>query len=203
MISLPTTGDFGVDGSIPRSSSRACGHHRHPGVNNAARVEVYRPLPGEDARLRHRHVTIKDKKTGISVSRDFVIAVQPLTQQEIDDELALMLMAHYDGITSTPIRASPLHAFREAYLNADGQLVWVYDVDDQANHGIVPSELPGWQASERWRLFRSTNPAVISHENLLVTRATEHKAVTIVAGSRADGSALRRALPDNFAISRR
>ena len=57
----------------------------------------------------------------------------------------------------------------------------MYDVDDQANHGIVPSELPGWQASERWRLFRSTNPAVISHENLLVTRATEHKAVTIVS----------------------
>lgn len=53
-----------------------------------------------------------------------------------------------------------LHAFREAYLDADGQLVWVYDIDDQANHGIVPSELPGWQASERWRLFRSTNPAV-------------------------------------------
>lgn len=57
----------------------------------------------------------------------------------------------------------------------------MYDIDDQANHGIVPSELPGWQASERWRLFRSTNPAVISHENLLVTRATEHKAVTIVS----------------------
>lgn len=189
-IHFPTTGDFGVDGKdtpvIITSSDEDT--IVAPGVNNAARVEVYRPLPGEDAKDVTVTVTIRDKETGISVSRDFVIAVQPLTQQEIDAELALMaeVKAHYfDGIrngnTDPEHITGNLHAFREAYLNADGQLVWVYDVDDQANHGIVPSELPGWQASERWRLFRSTNPAVISHENLLVTRATEHKAVTIVS----------------------
>lgn len=189
-IHFPTTGDFGVDGKdtpvIITSSDEDT--IVAPGVNNAARVEVYRPLPGEDAKDVTVTVTIRDKETGIAVSRDFVIAVQPLTQQEIDDELALMaeVKAHYfDGIRNgnpDPEHITGnLHAFREVYLNADGQLVWVYDVDDQANHGIVPSELPGWQASERWRLFRSTNPAVISHENLLVTRATEHKAVTIVS----------------------
>ena len=189
-IHFPTTGDFGVDGKdtpvIITSSDEDT--IVPPGVNNAARVDVYRPLPGEDAKDVTVTVTIKDKETGIAVSRDFVIAVQPLTQQEIDDELALMaeVKAHYfDGIrngnTDPEHITGNLHAFREAYLNADGQLVWVYDTNDQANHGIVPSELPGWQASERWRLFRSTNPAVISHENLLVTRATEHKAVTIVS----------------------
>lgn len=189
-IHFPTTRDFGVDGKYTPViiTSSDADTIVPPGVNNAARVEVYRPLPGEDAKDVTVTVTIKDKETGISVSRDFVIAVQPLTQQEIDDELALMaeVKAHYfDGIrngnTDPDHITGNLHAFREAYLNADGQLVWVYDVDDQANHGIVPSELPGWQASERWRLFRSTNPAVISHENLLVTRATEHKAVTIVS----------------------
>lgn len=189
-IHFPTTGDFGVDGKYTPViiTSSDADTIVPPGVNNAARVEVYRPLPGEDAKDVTVTVTIKDKETGIAVSRDFVIAVQPLTQQEIDDELALMaeVKAHYfDGIRNgnpDPEHITGnLHAFREAYLDADGQLVWVYDIDDQANHGIVPSELPGWQASERWRLFRSTNPAVISHENLLVTRATEHKAVTIVS----------------------
>lgn len=189
-IHFPTTRDFGVDGKYTPViiTSSDADTIVPPGVNNAARVEVYRPLPGEDAKDVTVTVTIKDKETGIAVSRDFVIAVQPLTQQEIDDELALMaeVKAHYfDGIrngnTDPEHITGNLHAFREVYLNADGQLVWVYDVDDQANHGIVPSELPGWQASERWRLFRSTNPAVISHENLLVTRATEHKAVTIVS----------------------
>lgn len=189
-IHFPTTQDFGVDGKYTpvTITSGDADTIVPPGVNNAARVEVYRPLPGEDAKDVTVTVTIKDKETGIAVSRDFVIAVQPLTQQEIDDELALMaeVKAHYfDGIRNgnpDPEHITGnLHAFREAYLDADGQLVWVYDIDDQANHGIVPSELPGWQASERWRLFRSTNPAVISHENLLVTRATEHKAVTIVS----------------------
>lgn len=189
-IHFPNTRDFGVDGKYTPViiTSSDADTIVPPGVNNAARVEVYRPLPGEAAKDVTVTVTIKDKETGISVSRDFVIAVQPLTQQEIDAELALMaeVKAHYfDGIRNgnpDPEHITGnLHAFREAYLDADGQLVWVYDIDDQANHGIVPSELPGWQASERWRLFRSTNPAVISHENLLVTRATEHKAVTIVS----------------------
>lgn len=189
-IHFPTTGDFGVDGKdtpVIITSSDA-DTIVPPGVNNAARVEVYRPLPGEDAKDVTVTVTLTDSDSGVAVSRNFVIAVQPLTQQEIDDELALMaeVKAHYfDGIrnanTDPDYITTDLHAFCEAHLDADGQLVWVYDTNDQANHGIVPSELPGWQASERWRLFRSTNPAVISHENLLVTRATEHKAVTIVS----------------------
>ncbi len=156
-IHFPTTGDFGVDGKYTPViiTSSDADTIVPPGVNNAARVEVYRPLPGEDAKDVTVTVTIKDKETGIAVSRDFVIAVQPLTQQEIDDELALMaeVKAHYfDGIRNgnpDPEHITGnLHAFREAYLDADGQLVWVYDIDDQANHGIVPSELPGWQASE-------------------------------------------------------
>ena len=189
-IHFPTTRYFGVDGKYTPViiTSSDAGTIVPPDVNNAARVEVYRPLPGEDARDVTVTVTIKDKETGVAASRDFVITVQPLTQQEIDDELALMaeVKAHYfDGIrngnTDPEHITGNLHAFREAYLNADGRLVWVYDIDDQANHGIVPSELSGWQDSEQWRLFRSTNPAVISHENLLVTRAAEHKAVTIVS----------------------
>ena len=189
-IHFPTTGDFGVDGKYTPVTITSSDEDTivAPGVNNAARVEVYRPLPGEDAKDVTVTVTLTDSDSGVAVSRNFVIAVQPLTQQEIDDELALMaeVKAHYfDGIrnanTDPDYITTDLHAFCEAHLDADGQLVWVYDTNDQANHGIVPSELPGWQASERWRLFRSTNPAVISHENLLVTRATEHKAVTIVS----------------------
>lgn len=189
-IHFPTTGDFGVDGKdtpvIITSSDEDT--IVPPDVNNAARVDVYRPLPGEDAKDVTVTVTLTDSDSGVAVSRDFVIAVQPLTQQEIDDELALMaeVKAHYfDGIrnanTDPDYITTDLHAFCEAHLDADGQLVWVYDTNDQANHGIVPVAMDGWQASEQWRLFRSTNPAVISHENLLVTRATEHKAVTIVS----------------------
>lgn len=159
-----------------------------PGVNNAARVDVYRPLPGEAPKDVTVTVTLTDSDSGVTVSRDFVIAVQPLTQQEIDSELALMaeVKAHYfDGIrnanTDPNYITTDLHAFQEVHRSADGALVWTYDNADLTGSGIVPVAMDGWQTTERWRLFRSTNPAVISHENLLVTRATEHKAVTIVS----------------------
>ena len=157
-----------------------------PDVNNAARAEVYRPLPGEAAKDVTVTVTITDSDSGVSASRSFLIAVQPLTQQEIDAELALMaaVRAHYfDGIRNANTDAknilTDLHPFQEAYLDADGQLVWVYDHADLTGSGIVPVAMDGWTESEQWRLFRSTDPDVISHENLLVTRAAGDKTVTV------------------------
>ena len=187
-IHFPTTRYFGVDGKYTPViiTSSDAGTIVPPDVNNAARVEVYRPLPGEDARDVTVTVTIKDKETGVAASRDFVITVQPLTQQEIDDELALMaaVKAHYfDGIRNANTDAknilTDLHPFQEAYLDADGRLVWVYDHADLTGSGIVPVAMDGWTESEQWRLFRSTDPDVISHENLLVTRAAGDKTVTV------------------------
>ena len=187
-IHFPTTRDFGVDGKytpVTITSSDA-DTIVPPDVNNAARAEVYRPLPGEAAKDVTVTVTITDSDSGVSASRSFLIAVQPLTQQEIDAELALMaaVKAHYfDGIRNANTDAknilTDLHAFREVYLDADGQLVWVYDIADQTNRGIVPVAMDGWTESEQWRLFRSTDPDVISHENLLVTRAAGDKTVTV------------------------
>ena len=187
-IHFPTTRDFGVDGKytpVTIASSDA-DTIVPPDVNNAARAEVYRPLPGEAAKDVTVTVTITDSDSGVSASRSFLIAVQPLTQQEIDAELALMaaVRAHYfDGIRNANTDAknilTDLHPFREAYLDADGQLVWVYDIADQTNRGIVPVAMDGWTESEQWRLFRSTDPDVISHENLLVTRAAGDKTVTV------------------------
>lgn len=187
-IHFPTTRDFGVDGKytpVTITSSDA-DTIVPPDVNNAARAEVYRPLPGEAAKDVTVTVTITDSDSGVSASRSFLIAVQPLTQQEIDAELALMaaVRAHYfDGICNGNTDAknilTDLHPFREAYLDADGQLVWVYDHADLTGSGIVPVAMDGWTESEQWRLFRSTDPDVISHENLLVTRAAGDKTVTV------------------------
>lgn len=187
-IHFPTTRDFGVDGKytpVTITSSDA-DTIVPPDVNNAARAEVYRPLPGEAAKDVTVTVTITDSDSGVSASRSFLIAVQPLTQQEIDAELALMaaVRAHYfDGIRNANTDAknilTDLHPFQEAYLDADGQLVWVYDHADLTGSGIVPVAMDGWTESEQWRLFRSTDPGVISHENLLVTRAAGDKTVTV------------------------
>ena len=187
-IHFPTTRDFGVDGKytpVTITSSNA-DTIVPPDVNNAARAEVYRPLPGEAAKDVTVTVTLTDADSGVAASRDFVIEVQPLTQAEIDAELALMaqVKAHYfDGIRNANTDAknilTDLHPFQEAYLDADGQLVWVYDHADLTGSGIVPVAMDGWTESEQWRLFRSTDPDVISHENLLVTRAAGDKTVTV------------------------
>ena len=187
-IHFPTTRDFGVDGKytpVTITSSDA-DTIVPPDVNNAARAEVYRPLPGEAAKDVTVTVTLTDSDSGVAASRDFVIEVQPLTQAEIDAELALMaqVKAHYfDGIrnanTDEKNILTDLHPFQEAYLDADGQLVWVYDNADLTGSGIVPVAMDGWSESEQWRLFRSSNSRVISHENLLVTRPAEDKTVTI------------------------
>lgn len=187
-IHFPITRDFGVDGKytpVTITSSDA-DTIVPPDVNNAARAEVYRPLPGEAAKDVTVTVTITDSDSGVSASRSFLIAVQPLTQQEIDAELALMAAVkayYFDGIRNGNTDAknilTDLHPFQETYLDADGQLVWVYDHADLTGSGIVPVAMDGWTESEQWRLFRSTDPDVISHENLLVTRAAGDKTVTV------------------------
>ena len=187
-IHFPTTRDFGVDGKDTPVTITSSDEDTivPPDVNNAARAAVYRPLPGEAARDVTVTVTLTDADSGVAASRDFVIEVQPLTQAEIDAELALMaeVKAHYfDGIRNANTDAknilTDLHPFQEAYLDADGQLVWVYDHADLTGSGIVPVAMDGWTESEQWRLFRSSNSRVISHENLLVTRPAEDKTVTI------------------------
>ena len=187
-IHFPTTRDFGVDGKYTPVTITSSDEDTivPPDVNNAARAEVYRPLPGEAAKDVTVTVTLTDADSGVAASRDFVIEVQPLTQAEIDAELALMaeVKAHYfDGIRNANTDAknilTDLHPFQEAYLDADGQLVWVYDHADLTGSGIVPVAMDGWTESEQWRLFRSSNSRVISHENLLVTRPVEDKTVTI------------------------
>ncbi|MFR1189418.1 MAG: S-layer homology domain-containing protein [Oscillospiraceae bacterium] len=187
-IHFPTTRDFGVDGRYTPVTITSSDEDTlvPPDVNNAARVEVYRPLPGEAAKDVTVTVALTDSDSGVTAERSFVIEVQPLTQAEIDAELALMaqVKAHYfDGIrnanTDKNTILTDLHPFREAYRNADGDLVWVYTEDALTGSGIVPVAMDGWEASEQWRLFRSSNSRVISHENLLVTRPAEDQTVTI------------------------
>ncbi|MEA4893705.1 MAG: immunoglobulin-like domain-containing protein [Oscillospiraceae bacterium] len=188
-IQFPTTRDYGVDGKyypvIITSSNEDV--IATSGINNAARVYVYRPLPGAEAETVTLTVTITEKASSISAQKSFDITVLPLTQGEINAEIALMAQVkanYFNGIKNANSSADQitgdLHAFQEAYLK-DGNPTFVYDYKDRMNHGIVPVAMDGWETLEQWRTFRSSNAAVISHENLLVTRQTESKAVTLTS----------------------
>lgn len=210
-IQFPTTRDFKIDGKYYPVTIKSSNPDviKTFDVNNAARVEVLRPMPGEDPVKVTVTVTITEKATGKLASRDIELTVQPLVNEEIDRELELMelVKAHYfDGIrnanTSPADIQTDLHAFQEAYLDDNGELVWVYNYKDVTGKGIAPSELDGWQAAEQWRLFKSSNPKVITHENLLVTRDKEHKLVTITSWLSSERFAeLAKKYPDDKRLS--
>lgn len=121
-----------------------------------------------------------------------IITVTPLKPSELAAELALLEKSKanfFAGINddqniSADAVTKNLHAFHEARLDADGKLIWVYTSDETLGTGIVPTDLPGYDSmgTQPWRLFRSSNSAVIADENLLVTpHATDDKTVTITA----------------------
>ncbi len=188
-IQLPTTRDFGVDGkyypvTITTSSAALL---QAPDVNNAARVAVCRPGPGQADAQGTITVTLKDRDSDITASRTFQIKVPAIAQAEVDTELALMervKASYFDGIKGQNDARDnvrfDLSPFFEVY-EKDGQLVWVRSVQDKTGQGIVPVPMEGWEELEQWRLFRSSNPNVISHENLLVERQNEAKAVTVTS----------------------
>ncbi len=198
-IQFPTTRDLKIDGKYTPVviTSSDPGVIEAPTTPNSARVWVYRPLPGESAKTVTLTVKILDRPSGegrnyasmpVLAEKTFRIVVKPLTREEIDAELALMaeVKAHYwDGIRNANVErdnvTTNLHAFQECYLDTDDSLTWVYDREDLKNHGIVPVPLDNWYDQQIWRLFRSSNADVVAHENLLVTRQGDSKAVTITS----------------------
>ena len=198
-IQFPTTRDLKIDGKYTPVviTSSDPGVIEAPTTPNSARVWVYRPLPGEAAKTVTLTVKILDRPNGsgrdyanlpVLTEKTFRIVVKPLTQAEIDAEIALMERvkdAYWNGIRNANVErdnvTTDLHAFQECYLGTDRQLTWVYDRNDLKNHGIVPVPLDNWYDLQIWRLFRSSNADVITHENLLVTRQGDSKAVTITS----------------------
>ncbi len=198
-IQFPTTRDLKIDGKytplVITSSDTAV--IENPDVANAARVNIYRPLPGEAAKTVTLTVKILDRPSGsgrdyanlpVLAEKSVIVSVQPLTQEEINAEIVLMERvkdAYWDGIRNANAEGdnvtTDLHAFQECYLGTGGQLTWVYDRKDLKNHGIVPVPLDNWYDLQIWRLFRSSNADVVSHENLLVSRREESKAVTVTS----------------------
>ena len=175
-IQLPTTRDFGVDGkyfpiTITSSDENVI---VAPDVANAARLAVYRPLPGGSAETVTVTVTISDTAQGVSASKDLTIEVQPLAQQEIDAAIGLMDLAktgYFDGLSRGNYAdeysvTGRLYPFQEALSDGNGGLSWAYTYTDVSGAGIVPDELNNWAEQEAWRVFRSSEPAILEHESL-------------------------------------
>lgn len=184
-IQLPTPRKLGIDGKYYEVATTVTGRSTVEGYH----LYANRPLPGEPDEEVELTLTIKHKTTGASKNKVLgTIKVKALTDTEINAELELMndVKAHFfdaiKGSNKRPDRITgDLHAFREAYRGADGELVYVYNYADDTGNGIKPVDLPKEGYDESYNLFHSSAPSVIKHENLQVNRPAERTTVTITA----------------------
>lgn len=157
---------------------------------NGYRVNVYRPMPGEAAKDITLTITMSHRTKDISVSKDITVTVDPLTEAELQTAVALMdqvKLAYWNGLNDNfnenqyKITHS-LHAFQEAYINAAGELVWVYNVADRKGTGITTGDMADYSSvggQEAYNKFMSSKPAVIAHENLVLTQPQYNTEVTV------------------------
>ena len=150
-----------------------------------ANVDVFQP---QDTTV---NLTVSFTREGVTVSRVFPITIKKLTQEDLDKEVEMMdyAKAHYfDGIKGNNVSADKitenLHPFQEMYFDADGNAVWVYNISDVTDVGICADgyfDDPWEMEGAGYNKFRSSNNAVIQHENLVVIRPETPTEITITS----------------------
>ena len=129
-------------------------------------------------------------RQGVTAVKRIPVTVKPLSEEALDAEVEMMEQAklhYFDGIND---RANAdkdtvkenLHAFKEMTLDAAGKPVWAYDVNDVKGTGIIADDLfdDSWiMEGAGFNKFKSSNQAVITHDNLLVHRRETDEEIKI------------------------
>ena len=129
-------------------------------------------------------------REGVTATKEIPITVSVKDiNEKLDVEIAMMdyAKAHYfDGIKGDNADADSittnLHAFQEMYLDNEGKAVWVYNADDKTGAGIITDDYfdnPWIMEGQGYNHFKSSNNAVIQHENLVVNRPESNTQITI------------------------
>jgi len=184
-LKLPTPRALGIDGRVYKLSYESS----DPA---AIRINTYRGvvtgnLEGEEP--RSATITARLTYEDVAVTRElgtFTPAV--VTNAEIDAAIDFMgrVKAGYAaallGANASPDEVMDgLDTFQSASPAEDGSIVWARTSTDCDDTGVVPVDLPGYDpmGTAQWRLFRSSRPSVVTHENLLVTQPAYNTRVRI------------------------
>lgn len=152
---------------------------------NGYKGTVYQPLPGTEAAKTKITLTVTDKSNAeVTASKTLDFAIAPQNKDELDAELFHLSLAKstfsqgiLDGQDASNVTGS-LHAPLKVYGQGLG-VNWCYSAEEAAGHyGFVFSELPGG-TENTYRLFKSSKPGVIAHENLILTQPEYNTKVTI------------------------
>ena len=179
-LQMPRTSALGVDGKYYKVEYSAS---TDDVTFNGYKGTVYRPEAGRDAVSTKLTCTVTDKNNPeVTATKTLDFKVAPQDQSDLDNELKLMEAAKagyaeaiLDGQDAAGVTAN-MHAFQKAYLDADGKLAWSYDkaTTDATGAGIVPVELEGASETAGYRLFKSSRPDLLKHENLVLGEKPEY-----------------------------
>lgn len=129
-------------------------------------------------------------REGVTATKEIPITVSVKDiNEKLDAEITMMDYAkvhYFDGIKGDNADADSittnLHAFQEMYLDNEGKAVWVYNADDKTGAGIITDDYfddPWIMEGQGYNHFKSSNNAVIQHENLVVNRPESNTQITI------------------------
>ena len=159
---------------------------------NGARATVYRPLPGDPAKKVTLTAQIRLRPEGapaadfdqftILAKQSIELTVLPMEQSEIDAAAAFMKKVCTSDVYWAGIKGAntdkndvtvKLQPFKEIVPDGDGYR-FVYPADNNTYQYVEVDDLYDTsdinQTGIPYRTFRSSNNAVITHENLLVTK---------------------------------
>ena len=204
-LQMPRTSTLNIDGKYYKVEYSASTDDI---TFNGYKGTVYQPMPGAEAANTKITLTVTDKSNPeVTASKTLDFKVAPQDQSDLDNELKLMEAAKagyaeaiLDGQPAAGVTAN-MHAFQKAYLDADGKLAWSYDkaTTDAAGAGIVPVELEGASESAGYRLFKSSRPDLLKHENLVLGETPEYNTKVTVTSRLSSEKYARYAerYPDN------
>lgn len=184
-LKLPTPRALGIDGRVYKLSYESSD-------SVAIRIDTYRGvvtgnLEGEEP--RSALITASLTYEGVTATRELgAFTPAMVTNAEIDTAIDFMgrVKADYAAAllgtnASSDEVVDDLDTFQSASPAEDGSIIWARTSTDCDDAGVVPVGLPGYDpmGSAQWRLFRSSRPSVVAHENLLVTQPAYNTKVRI------------------------
>lgn len=154
---------------------------------NGRRVAVDRFASNDDITA---NLIVTFTREGVTVSKKIPVTVKPVTEAEVQAELNMMEAAkehYFDGINDGRYAdkdsiTGDLHPFQEMILNEDGTPKWIYNNADKTGKGIIADNMftDSWEMEGAgYNKFKSSNNAVVQHENLVVTRKETDTEITI------------------------
>lgn len=168
---------------------------------DGTRATVYRPLPGDPAKKVKLTAQIRLRPDGapaadfdqfnLLAEQSIELTVLPMVQSEIDAAAAFMEKVctsdvYWEGIKDTNTTkddiTANLHGFMEIVPDGDGYR-FVYLSKDRMYQYVEVDDLIDTsdidQTGIPYNKFRSSNNAVITHQNLLVTKPEYDSKITI------------------------